>query len=549
MKYTSALVKHLTDKLGLDKKHLDDSTRQESEIQSFLMEKLMAGEIEQSTVVALNKSEASSAAEKMISDAVSKAVSSQNAQIDALTKSVASLTDLIGKGLKIGTDGATATGTDLGKAGAVLTAEVDQKGAGEARVKKVSEQFDHTRKSLTYADSDKAMNRKWLGNNPLELKGTEGSRVLEKASEWDKAVAGSWLKWMVARSCKLEGKSVPQYMRMTELDKKIVEEAVNECKFIGPVGAHNEESDQAIYHCKSEKLNDFCKKNLLDESGASQGLEAVPIEFDAVAITTPLLNGELLPLVNFTTVSRRRIEGFSIGNPTFAHTAEGTNITYFNTDAFIAAFDTTIYPVTSAIRVGLDFASDSPVDIAGLIAERFQEAFGNHMDNLIASGGGTTSMLGLTATSGLVAVSSANGTGGAPTVSDYEGLLFAVRKEWRQQAGMARSVYLANETTYRRARSIAVGASDQRRVFGMEHEDYMLLGHPFKINHGLANTRAGFFCMNRYRAYRRAGYSVRVVTEDQDLALSNRQAIIVRSRVGGQLDRGAAGALITDMQS
>jgi HK97 family phage major capsid protein len=262
-----------------------------------------------------------------------------------------------------------------------------------------------------------------------------------------------------------------------------------------------------------------------------------------------LLTGEIFPRVNFITTSRRRIEGFSIANPTFGNVAEGTAIALFNTNAFVSAFDTTIYPITSAMEIGLDFEDDSPVNMGQLVGERFGVAYLNHVENLLANGTGTNQMLGLFNTSGLTAVTSAL-PGAGPKVNDYEALLFAVKKEYRQEAGIERSVFLANETSYSRCRGIEVGVADARRMFDLNlQEDYRILNHPYLINHNVANTHIGFFCLNRYRGYRRAGYNVRVVTEDQDLALKNLQMVVIRARMGGQFDKGAAGAIITDARA
>ena len=79
------------------------------------------------------------------------------------------------------------------------------------------------------------------------------------------------------------------------------------------------------------------------DDNTSGGLEAVPIVFDDAVILTPVLTGELFPLVKLVNIPRgRRIEGFSVGNPTITSgTAEGSSISLFDTTSYIAAFDTT----------------------------------------------------------------------------------------------------------------------------------------------------------------------------------------------------------------
>ncbi len=41
-------------------------------------------------------------------------------------------------------------------------------------------------------------------------------------------------------------------LRMTEQDKQIVDEALHECKFIGPIGNRNEDSEEATRHLKAK---------------------------------------------------------------------------------------------------------------------------------------------------------------------------------------------------------------------------------------------------------------------------------------------------------
>jgi hypothetical protein len=55
--------------------------------------------------------------------------------------------------------------------------------------------------------------------------------------------------------------------------------------------------------------------------------------------------------------------------------------------------------------------------------------------------------------------------------------------------------------------------------------------------------------MNRYVLYRRAGFEVRRVTEDADLAKKNMEMLVVRQRFGGQMNHASAVALIDDGQT
>lgn len=566
---TDRLAGHLVNDLGLDRKHLDRSTRVESEVRDYAVKMLTEGKLTADKLAELTKEEKSAAQQ-----AVVKLVE------ETVAKSFAGFKDDILKAIapNAGTDGASTppagtkavqlpAGQAAGepsaaeKAYAAGAAAAAGTGAGTADVqithKSVLEQFDDTKRSLTYADSSNDFLRKSFGHRQLTVGESGGdipARALHHPTERQKMVSGVWFKSMIAAGFREKGMPVPGAYRLTDGDRKLLEAVVHECKFVGPINQKSEDGE-ADFWCKGGRIPDhyrdaMVRKALLDDN-PSGGLEAVPIEFDDSAIMTAVLEGELFPLVTQRTVTRRRIEGFSIGEPTLNWTAEGTAETVFTTDSFIAAFDTTIYAVVGAIEVGLDFEADSPAAIGDLLLERYGQAFRKEMDDVIADGDGTTQPKGLINTSGLGTVTTANGITGPHELGDYEGLLFGVAKQYRTEAGKARSIFLSNELSYRRSRSMVVdpAGTDERRLFGLAHEDYMTLSHPHKINESLANGEAGFFCMNRYRFYRRAGYGVRVVTEDATLALKNQRMIMVRARCGGQLELAAAGCETTTFQS
>ena len=112
-----------------------------------------------------------------------------------------------------------------------------------------------------------------------------------------------------------------------------------------------------------------------------------------------------------------------------------------------------------------------------------------------------------------------------------------------------RQIFLGTDTTYQRARSIDVGASDSRRVFGMDHESYILLNHPFKIQEDTGNANAFFANLRYYRMYRRLGLNVRIETGGSDLATRNLVLIVLRMRYGGQMELTAAGAFSNSWQA
>lgn len=375
-------------------------------------------------------------------------------------------------------------------------------------------------------------------------------RPLETPSQLDKAVSGAYFKW-----CLNAGSSagnVPRSLRMTEHDEQLMKYAMHNMAWTGLIGGEGTDSSGAT-KVDGRKLSDFEIKSLIDDS-TSGGLEAAPIVFDDAVILTPVLHGELFPLVNVVPISRgRRVEGFSLGNPTFTSgTAEGTAISLFSTSGYVSAFDTTIFNAVGAMEIGLDFEEDSPVNIGALVAQRYGETALEYLDNQIANGDGTTEPQGVINASGVTSVSTTNGTTGGPTVDDYEGLMFGIAKQYRTAADRARTVFCMNDTTYKRARAIAVGSGDVRRVFGMEtnaHGDYSLLGHNVKIQNDMGNSDVFFANLRYYRMYRRLGLNIRVETGGKELAQKNLKLVVVRMRFGGQLEQGGAAAVTSDAQS
>ncbi len=561
-KITKGLLGYLCGELGLDAKHLDAPV--EAEVRAFIGAKMADGKLDLKKFGELTKEEDPAArVRELVSAEVTKALSGFQADFmkqlgdrlgakhdDAST--VAPAAGAENDAPPVATKAASGVAAKaMGAAGLAGAGDADGgDGAANVRVKSILEQFDATTRALTYQDSGNPMVRKSFGSRPV-MSGEGGeiaARTLNVPSERQKAIAGAWMKRMVSQAFRNGGRAVPPSWRMTELDTKLCEAAVHESKFIGPHGMNREDDDMAKAWFKAERIPDMWKKAVLDDS-TSGGLEAVPIEFDDMAIMSPVLEGELYPLVSTRTVTRRRIEGFSVGEVTVTWTAEGTSIGLFSTASFISAFDTNVYAVTGAMEIGLDFEADSPVAIGDMILTRYGQAFRKELDTVIIDGDGTSQPKGILQASGTTTVSSDGGSGGPPVVSDYEGLLFGVAKQYRAEAGKARAVFITNETSYQRNKAIQVGTTDQRRVFGMDHEDYMTLGHPHKITERCTNSEQVFCCMNRYRMYRRAGFAVRVVTEDQDLALKNQQMIVMRARFGGQLELGGAAAKITDAQS
>lgn len=413
----------------------------------------------------------------------------------------------------------------------------------QVRIKSAVEGYDGGRKAAHY-EPGRTAHKHLYGKRAVN--GHNG-RPLDMPSEKDLAIAGAYFKFMLQAGS--GGQPLPRALRMTEHDQQLVKYALHEEKFTGLLG-YDEVSDRAQTEVSNRKLSEFEIKTLLDDS-TSGGLEAVPIVFDDAVILTPILYGEIFPLVNLVNISRgRRVEAFSMSNPTITSgVSEGTDIPLFNTDSFISAFDTTIFNAVGAMEIGRDFLDDSPVNVGQLITQQYGQKALEWLDEQVLLGDGTTEPEGIFNASGITDLDTDNSAAGPPTVSDYEGLLFGVEKKYKQQADRGRIVYFGNETTYSRARGIAVSTTDQRRVFGMNQEDYQLFNHPFKIQQDVPNGKVGFGNMRNYRMYRRLGMQVRIERGGKSLALSNTELVVLRMRFGGQVDQAGAFVISDDMQS
>ena len=234
-----------------------------------------------------------------------------------------------------------------------------------------------------------------------------------------------------------------------------------------------------------------------------------------------------------------------------AEHGEGTAIALFNTAAFIQAFDNTIYPITGAMRMGQDFLSDSPVDIAGIVRRNYGEQFQKELDDVLCTGNGVDRPEGVTVASGTTVVAAVGGSGNAVQVGDLENLKFGMPLEFRNQATRNRRSFLSRDSMYSNVRSIPVGTADARRIYGMDHESYRVHELDYAINESIADTSLLHVAWNRYRLYRRQGLEVRIVDNrtDASLALSNETQIVLRARFGGALDHGSAVVKIVDLQA
>jgi len=414
-------------------------------------------------------------------------------------------------------------------------------GVKSPRVKGVAEKYTAGRSDVFYPAQKKGgMKHPFAGQQAMYA-----GEKLQTSSRLGKAVASAYFKWCLATSCAAH--DIPRGLKMTDEDRDLVNYALHEMEWSGVVKTRDDGYDWESKVAR-RKLTELEIKAMLDD-GTSGGIEIAPIEFDDALVTTPVLYGELFPLVNVVDVSRgRRMKGGAIGNPTFAASTEGTAITPFDTTAFVSAFDTNIYVAAAAMEIGMDFEEDSPTNVGAIIMEKYGEKAQEWLDEQIAVGDGTTEPEGVFTASGTTSVASDMGTGGPATVGDYEGLMFGVPKAYRASKG-SRNVYIGNETSYRRARAIPVGPADERRVFGMTHADFMLLDTPYKIQASIPNSSIAYANLGYYRMYRRLGFNIRMENTGNYLAIRNLRLVVCRMRYGGRLELGAACAVQQDAQS
>ena len=420
---------------------------------------------------------------------------------------------------------------------AVTPAKVFGSGT-RVRVKSALEGYSSSRTNLRHVKHADLFGRDAMAVHPVTR------RPLESQSQRDNAVCGAYFK--VASTCANRGVPLLRELRPTEHDFAILEESMHEDDWTGVIGGQGDDMG-ARHLITNRKLRDFERKALLDDL-VSGGLEAAPIVFDAAIITYPVLFGELFPLVETIPITRgRRVEGSIISNPTFTSgTAEGTSISLFDTSGFVSAFDNTVYPAVGAIEIGNDLQEDSPVNLGAIITQKYGEKAMEWLDNQIANGDGTSEPQGLfNSTGGTNIGNPAGGANAVPQTVDFEKLMFGVAKQYRKPADRARTVFVANDTSYQRARSIATATGWQTRAMGMDHYEYTVLGHSFKVQNDIANTVCGYCNLAYYRMYRRLGLNIRVETVGETLALKNVTCIVVRMRWAGKLTLGGAFAYST----
>jgi HK97 family phage major capsid protein len=413
----------------------------------------------------------------------------------------------------IKSEGAHTASFALGVMGQGALAREQGAAGGIARIRVMgkSESFSHVKSALATKSGA-----------PAQAFGKQ----LESASDWERVKSAVWLKFIAKRGgagCEL-----------TDFDKAVLAEMVERDHWAGEIGGR--------YVCGVEPNR---VKALLDDS-TSGGSYVNPTFFDDLIVQTPVLFGELFPMVSTIDVSHgSSVDGASFTAPAVSWgTTEGSAFSVVSTSGMFANCDTTIFPCVAAIEVGRDWLSDVPVNVGNILLNALGEALQNSLDYTIAVGDGATQPTGIFTAAGSTSVAAANGTAGPISPSDIEALMFGISKAMRSKANNC--CFVMTDRMYRRCRSIAVGTSDARRLFGMDYGSYMLADWPVKINNSITNGQMAFAALRFYRMYRRLGIALRWTSEGQTLSLKNASLLVLRARYGGKPTLGASICKMTD---
>jgi len=533
MKLTKALKKWLESK-GLVEAGADDDAYKKA-----AAEAIVSGDLTNDKLIELTTEEDDEAA-----SAVDKRFEALEAKFDTLIDAVGNLAPkqeveeeveepkhAETETKEVETVGASKTTQAISKMGGTPTEP------GEPRVKDAIESYDSTKSAMHYPDRTRKDTPHRFAGERCTLRGRE----LDNPSDADKAMAGAWAKFQLyCQTPKLAGNAKQAWEIMTDHEKSLLTTLASEkCDW-------DNSTDKKDFVTKGYQSETGRGVKALIDDVVSGGLEAAPIVFDDMVISTPLLFGELYPLVNEVPLARgRRIEGVEVGQVTGSWGGvDDTAISLFNTASYVSAFDTTVYRWEGAVQIGLDFVSDTPIDFGSIITKQYGEKLLEDLDDVIAVGNGTTQPEGIM-NSGATAVA----FGGATSLSNYESLRFGVGKAEHKGPVGKTAVFCGNETSYSRAIGLPVGGSDTRRVFGMNgdtnYDGYAMMQRAYKINDTLTNQQVFYAILGRYRMYRRKGFTVRTSTEGDTLIRNNEMLIVVMARYGGQLERTACASLTT----
>ena len=267
-------------------------------------------------------------------------------------------------------------------------------------------------------------------------------------------------------------------------------------------------------------------------------------------MTLPLLSGEVFPLVDLVPVTTRRIESAKMSNLSVTWgQSPGTAITPFNTASLVSELATVVWPV-AAPRLELDnnMMADSPVNVGAEVTELYSERLKSELDRVVVSGNGYNEPLGILNTSGLVTVTSDNSD--RPDRRPFP-ITKVYCSRWRSSTATVAG-HPPSSATIRvteEPRGIQVGAGDERRVFGMDHESYQLLDYKYAIQNDIPNNKLLDAGSAARRGCPASRFRSRRDPRRPATGAANTTLVVIRSRFGGQAIDPNAFALISDAQS
>jgi len=434
------------------------------------------------------------------------------------------------KAVELENKGTPETLDDLTKAIGAIGA--DQGKAGEPRVKGAHEMYDDKKSTAMYP-AVREDGKPHAKAGQVMTNFAEGGRAINTASERDKAVVGAFGKFLCSKA-RLGGSGTFGLQALPDHDKELLQYAMRECKWCGA-------SDGGDYSdIKDRRLTPREQKDLIEDA-TSGGFEAVPIAFDDMVIQTPLLNGELFPLVNTIPLDRgTRVEAVTVGQVGSAWGGiDATAVALFNTLGYVTAFNTTIHRWQGSIQVGLDFLSDTPIDFGMIITQQYGQQLLEDLDNVIANGTGALQPEGVMNKAAVTTIA----WGGATSLGNYESLRFGVTQQEHQAVTAGSAVFCGTETSYQRARALPVGAGDARRLGGMDYDKRNWMERPYRFNNNIANNQIFYAILAHYRMYRRRGLTITSTKEGSTLVGRNEVLFVAMARYGGQLERATNAAV------
>lgn len=412
----------------------------------------------------------------------------------------------------------------------LIAAASDDSEPSKPRIKKPIEHYDQTKTAFHFPSIDRHGNKQFRAGDQLD---ESDGYVHNRPSQADKAVCGAYLKLVLNRGDRT---------KLNEHENQLLDWQKNEGLWTG----FEVQDNGRVRDTRAERAPErFRKATVLINDTTSGGQYAVPTPLDDLLIQEPVLNGELFPLVTLRNATAASVQGFTVGHPTITsnHT-EGSAFTLLTTDGLISNLDTTIFPAVCGVQYGLDLASDTVLNITSVLQNSISAKFAEWLDNQIANGDGTTEPEGIFTKSGTTTVSSSGGTSGPYVTADFENQIFGVSLARRRRSN--RCVFVMADRQYNYARQIVTATNYQTRALGMDHQSYMILEYPVKIQESVAYGTTGFCDFVDYVMYRRLGAQFRVSTEGATLIKANSGLITFRARFGGQLALAAACCKMTD---